>query len=349
MKTHRRGFLASVLSTLAATTMPARAQEGGEWWMLFEDDDTFVEPEAQNCFAQSDHDGYRISLWLEVYVVQVRITFMDLGFVLRFKSGSGDVEAFVASGGDASELMFEAIEISAYHNQDFLARHFPADSKSGRFVLRIDDPRTSQSTVLEGDVRARSGHTTTEVSHVLTMSSTADDQSRFYRHMTSTPEVMITLGFFVPSENRWMFAKRGRVEGVGVIRALQERTPSFAEGLKTIDQSKCRGQKCFLTTACCEAYEKPDDCYELEALRAFRDDWLRHQPGGAEAIAAYRVVAPKICAALARDPRRGFQLARIYWGTIVPCLALIRLGLRRPAYALYRRLVLRLTTRYAPG
>jgi hypothetical protein len=349
MKTHRRGFLASVLSTLAATAMPARAQDGDDWWTMFDDDGTLSDPAPARCFTQSDHDGHRINLWLEDGVVRARITFKELGFHLNFRSGRGGVDAFVAAGGSTGELVFDGAEVSSYDNEDFLLRYFPAESKIGRFVLRIDDPGTAMATVLEGHVRARPGYTTADLDHVLIMSSTQEEQGRFYRHMTSTPAVLVTLGFFVPAQDRWVFAKRGELAGVRTIRNLQALTPPFAEGLKTVDQSKCRGQKCFLTTACCDAYGKPDDCYELEALRAFRDDWLRHQPGGAETIAAYGAIAPKVCAALARDPESRAALARIYWGTIVPCLALIRLGLRRPALGLYRRMVRRLAARYALG
>ena len=37
---------------------------------------------------------------------------------------------------------------------------------------------------------------------------------------------------------------------------------------------------CFLTSACVEAMNLPDDCEELMILRKFRDTWLVKQPGG---------------------------------------------------------------------
>lgn len=51
---------------------------------------------------------------------------------------------------------------------------------------------------------------------------------------------------------------------------------------------------CFITTAVCKNFDKPDDCYELMTFRDFRDTWLASQPDGKELIAEYYAVAPKI-------------------------------------------------------
>lgn len=37
---------------------------------------------------------------------------------------------------------------------------------------------------------------------------------------------------------------------------------------------------CYITTATCEEYGKPDDCYELTTFRNFRDNWLKNNPMG---------------------------------------------------------------------
>ena len=49
---------------------------------------------------------------------------------------------------------------------------------------------------------------------------------------------------------------------------------------------------CFLTTACCEYRGLPDDCEELQTLRAFRDEYIRKQPYGEELIRLYYDDAP---------------------------------------------------------
>lgn len=54
------------------------------------------------------------------------------------------------------------------------------------------------------------------------------------------------------------------------------------------------GGGCYITTATCEEYGKPDDCYELTMFRAFRDNWLAHQEDGNELIEQYYKTAPAI-------------------------------------------------------
>lgn len=61
---------------------------------------------------------------------------------------------------------------------------------------------------------------------------------------------------------------------------------------------------CYVTTAICEEYGKPDDCYELTALRRFRDDWLKQQPGGHDLIAHYYATAPAIVSLIDRQEDR---------------------------------------------
>ena len=51
---------------------------------------------------------------------------------------------------------------------------------------------------------------------------------------------------------------------------------------------------CFLTTACVEAENLSDDCYELNTLRNFRDSYVRGLPEGDAIISEYYDIAPKI-------------------------------------------------------
>ncbi len=51
---------------------------------------------------------------------------------------------------------------------------------------------------------------------------------------------------------------------------------------------------CYLTSACVEYYGKPDDCYELQTLRKFRDDVLIKSPEGQKLVDEYYKIAPPI-------------------------------------------------------
>ncbi len=67
---------------------------------------------------------------------------------------------------------------------------------------------------------------------------------------------------------------------------------------------------CYITTAVCEEYGKPDDCYELTAFRKFRDGWLSEQPDGEELIGQYYNTAPAIVDLINKQENR----AEIYHG-----------------------------------
>jgi tetratricopeptide (TPR) repeat protein len=51
---------------------------------------------------------------------------------------------------------------------------------------------------------------------------------------------------------------------------------------------------CYITTAACLALGKPDDCYELQMFRSFRDNWLAAQDDGEFLINEYYRTAPHV-------------------------------------------------------
>ena len=57
---------------------------------------------------------------------------------------------------------------------------------------------------------------------------------------------------------------------------------------------KLKKENCFITTAVCNHYKRPDDCYELNLLRWYRDTWLVDQDNGSSLISEYYCIAPEI-------------------------------------------------------
>ena len=106
--------------------------------------------------------------------------------------------------------------------------------------------------------------------------------------------------------------------------------------------------QCFLTTACCEVVGLPDDCFELTALRRFRDRVMRASPAGRRDVERYYRTAPAILAAMAARGETG-RLRGVYFGTILPCALLASLGLNRPTRQLYTRMMRDLDERYRSG
>jgi len=79
---------------------------------------------------------------------------------------------------------------------------------------------------------------------------------------------------------------------------------------------------CFITTAVTKTLGLPDDCYELNSLRRFRDEYLAVQPRGEFEIMEYYLTAPGIVEAIDRLPSKD-QVYRDIWDRYLSkCLGL---------------------------
>ncbi|WP_294823404.1 CFI-box-CTERM domain-containing protein [uncultured Eubacterium sp.] len=88
---------------------------------------------------------------------------------------------------------------------------------------------------------------------------------------------------------------------------------------------------CYLTTACIKAKGLPDDCYELEVLRSFRDNWLMNQPDGDEEIKEYYRIAPKIVVGINKCENSNEVWNKVY-KKICKCVSLITNDAKNESY-----------------
>ena len=77
---------------------------------------------------------------------------------------------------------------------------------------------------------------------------------------------------------------------------------------------------CFITTAVCDNFNKPDDCYELTTFRNFRDNWLIHQEDGASLIQKYYSIAPAVVEKINALPNAHTIYLEIWTEFLKPCL-----------------------------
>ncbi|MGN1119517.1 MAG: CFI-box-CTERM domain-containing protein, partial [Oscillospiraceae bacterium] len=101
------------------------------------------------------------------------------------------------------------------------------------------------------------------------------------------------------------------------------------------ESSHKHGSLCFLTTAVCEYLGKPDDCEELTTLRAFRDKWLKNQPGGEELISEYYRTAPLIVSRMKQSLNYSEYCEKLYSQYIIPCMGLIKQNRNEECRELY--------------
>lgn len=103
---------------------------------------------------------------------------------------------------------------------------------------------------------------------------------------------------------------------------------------------------CFITTAVCGSFGKPDDCYELMSFRKFRDRWLVKEADGKSLIAEYYEVAPKIVSRI-NEMTNAKEIYRSIWDNYLkPCLDYIEQGSFAKCKELYVRMVRELKEKY---
>ena len=105
---------------------------------------------------------------------------------------------------------------------------------------------------------------------------------------------------------------------------------------------------CFITSAVCKTFSKPDDCQELMAFRHFRDSYMAEREDLSREVQNYCEIAPKICDAI---DAKGEASAKIeyewIWNTYLS-KAYDALNNNEPkkAYGIYKDMVLRLQEIY---
>jgi tetratricopeptide (TPR) repeat protein len=109
---------------------------------------------------------------------------------------------------------------------------------------------------------------------------------------------------------------------------------------------KQKKSDCFITTAVCDSFSKPDDCYELTQFRNFRDNWLLAQPDGKQIVERYYRIAPSIVNAINTTPDKQAVYSDIWNKYLVECLRLIEGGRLEECKAKYMEMVETLERKY---
>ena len=107
-----------------------------------------------------------------------------------------------------------------------------------------------------------------------------------------------------------------------------------------------RRRFCYITTAVCESLSKPDDCYELNLLRGYRDGYLSEREDGPELIRLYYDIAPTIVKRIDREEDPSAAYRAIYDDYLLPCIRMIEENDLSACEHTYRNMVTELRDRY---
>jgi hypothetical protein len=80
---------------------------------------------------------------------------------------------------------------------------------------------------------------------------------------------------------------------------------------------------CYLTTVCVDHMGLPDNCYELQVLRKFRDNYLVHSDGGETIVQEYYKMAPIVVKRLQEQKESDAILTAMYQDLVLHCVGLI--------------------------
>lgn len=103
---------------------------------------------------------------------------------------------------------------------------------------------------------------------------------------------------------------------------------------------------CYITTAVCESRGRGDNCYELNLLREYRDQYLSQQPDGDELVRQYYDVAPTVVKHINARADAGQVYEEIWQRYLAPCISMIEGSRYQECRMLYEDMVNRLKEQY---
>ena len=111
-------------------------------------------------------------------------------------------------------------------------------------------------------------------------------------------------------------------------------------------QGGFKSRLCYITTAVCASLGKPDDCYELNLMRRYRDEYLVNQKGGEEIVAEYYDIAPTIVNRINRMENSEDVYADIWNHYLHPCVSMIESDNLEACRKIYTDMVYSLRRKY---
>ena len=103
---------------------------------------------------------------------------------------------------------------------------------------------------------------------------------------------------------------------------------------------------CYITTAVCRSLGRPDDCYELNTLRDYRDSYLLSTDEGREIVQEYYNIAPTIVKRIDKKAEADEIYENIWKTYLSPCITMIENGENEKCRDLYSSMVMKLEARY---
>ena len=159
---------------------------------------------------------------------------------------------------------------------------------------------------------------------------------------------MAMVAFFVPLMGE-IQSTQTKIFTETIVEIWNQKVPGSKIGhsdAASIENGFKKGVFCYITTAVCKSLNKPDDCYELNLLREYRDQYLMGTKDGEILVKEYYNIAPTIVKRIDRSPDASEIYADIWEKYLKPCVRLIEAGEQEECRELYTKMVRSLEKKY---
>lgn len=111
-------------------------------------------------------------------------------------------------------------------------------------------------------------------------------------------------------------------------------------------EKKSSSGGCYLTTLMCDILGYEDDCEILNALRGFRDNYMKNDDNYKLLLDDYDIVGPEVCGYIEDDEENVAVANVMLYGFINPAIYYINIGDISNAIRVYENMTLSLMDRY---
>lgn len=126
------------------------------------------------------------------------------------------------------------------------------------------------------------------------------------------------------------------------LQLINKKKKTIAELKPVIPSTNTGGGGCYITTACTVVHNLPDNCYELETLRSFRDNYIAHTTEGINWIKMYYNEAPKLVNRINSHEKSQEIYEYIYENLVKQSVKLVEEKEYNDAFVFYKNCVIEL-------
>lgn len=265
---------------------------------------------------------------------------------LRKYRDSGYIEEKLLENGDAA-TQYQRI------TADYEYEHDLADAKKWIKVLRNNPRKKPYQTILLDEIEGLIAYD--EHKYVLALQIFTKILARYPNCDTNANVKARTYSYL---GNLYYYKRNGLTQDIEKAKRYYSKAFSmiaYRDSEKELGKEACEAWEklrpqssggCFITSAVCNSFGKPDDCYELKTFRYFRDSWLMFQIDGPQLINEYYQLAPKIVNSIDTYKTSQTIYRNIWKNYLKHCLCLIEQKEYQKCKEMYVRMVLDLKHRF---